>query len=78
MISGKFLGGTVAINPQNGTCTMGASVELIDDSLGSVGQRGIAVDDPQVIAQVQQFIEQMLPSLSAAAGFAITLPEADE
>ena len=78
MISGKFLGGNFAINPQNGTCTMGASVELIDDSLGSVGQRGIAVDDPQVIAQVQAFIEQMLPSLSAAAGFAITLPEANE
>ncbi len=77
MISGKFLGGTVAVS-QNGTCTMGASVELIDDQLGSVGQRGIAVDDPQVIAQVQAFIEQMLPSLSAAAGFAITLPEADE
>lgn len=77
MITGKFLGGNVAIS-QNGTCTMGASVQLIDDQLGSVGQRGIPVDDPQVIAQVQQFIEQMLPSLSAAAGFAITLPKANE
>jgi hypothetical protein len=26
----------------------------------------------------QTFIEQMLPSLSATAGFVITLPEADE
>lgn len=77
MISGKFLGGNIAIS-STGVCTMGASVELIDDSLGSVGQRGIPVDDPAVIAQVQAFLAQMLPTLSQAAGFEITLPGADE
>jgi hypothetical protein len=77
MITGTFLGGTIAIS-QNGVCTMGASVSLQDDQLGQVGQRSIPVDDPAVIAQVQQFVAQMMPMLSAQAGFTITLPEASE
>jgi len=73
MISGRLLNGNVAIS-STGVCTLGASVELVDDVHGSVGQRGIPVDDPQVIAQVQAFVAQMLPSLSATAGFEITMP----
>lgn len=77
MIVGIFLGGTIAVS-SSGVTTMGASVSLQDDQLGQVGQRTIPVDDPAVIAQVQQFVAQMMPTLSAQAGFTITLPEASE
>ena len=72
-ITGIFLGGTVAVS-STGVTTMGASVELIDSELGSVGQRGIPATDPAVIAQVNAFLAQMMPQLSIDAGFPITLP----
>lgn len=73
-ITGKLIGANVALSPQG--MTMAASVELVDDVLGTVGQRGIAVADPAVVAQVQGYIESMLPTLSAAAGFPVTVPVA--
>ena len=72
-IVGIFLGGTVAVS-STGVTTMGASVELIDSELGSVGQRGIPATDTAVIAQVNAFLAQMMPQLSIDAGFPITLP----
>lgn len=76
-ITGTFLGGVIAM-AQNGTCTLGASVSLQDDQLGQVGQRSIPVDDPQVIAQVQQFVAQMMPLLSQQAGFPVSLPTTED
>lgn len=78
MITATFLGGNIAVNPQNGTVTMGASVALVDDQLGQVGQRGVSVDDPQIVAMVTGFIQQMLPSLSASLGVPVTLPVAPD
>jgi hypothetical protein len=72
-ITGIFLGGTVAVS-STGVLTMGASVELIDSELGSVGQRSISATDPAVIAQVNATLQQMMPQLSIDAGFPITLP----
>jgi len=73
MITGTFLGGTIAVS-QDGVLTMGASVSLHDDQLGAVGQRGIPVTDPTVIAQVEQFLIQMMPLVSQTAGFEVTMP----
>ena len=72
MITGTFLGGNVAHSPRG--LSLNASVELKDDILGAVGQRNISISDPAVLAQVEAFLTQMLPSLSATAGFAVSLP----
>lgn len=75
-IKGVIQGATVAITATG--MTMGASVALVDDVLGQVGQRGIAVDTPEVVEQVRAYIESMLPSLSAVAGYTVEMPEATE
>ena len=72
-ITGTFLGGTIAVS-STGVVTLGASVQLTDSALGQIGQRGIPVTDPAVIAQVTTFLEQMLPQLSIDAGFPVTMP----
>ncbi len=72
-ITGTFLGGTIAVS-SSGVVTLGASVQLTDSALGQVGQRGIPVTDPAVIAQVTTFLQQMLPQLSIDAGFPVTMP----
>ena len=72
-IVGIFLGGTVAVS-SSGVTTMGASVELIDSELGSVGQRGIPATDPAVIAQVNATLQSSMAQLSLDAGFPVTMP----
>lgn len=59
-----------------GEMTLSASIELIDDTLGSVGIRRIEINDPAVNASVVQYVAQWLPALSSAAGFAVTFPVA--
>lgn len=78
MITGRFIGGDVSFPANGGNASMVAKIDLIDDALGQVGSKLIPVDDPAVIQQVQAFVEQMMPMLSAQAGFTITLPEASE
>lgn len=51
-----------------------ANLEIVDDVLGSLGIKNIPIDDPTTVATVQQFIEQMLPSLSAQLGIPVELP----
>lgn len=73
-ISGELLNGQVSF-ALDGTVSMSAGVELKDDVLGRLAMRSVPVTDPAVIAQVQTFVEQMLPSLSAALGVPVTLPQ---
>lgn len=51
-----------------------ANLEIVDDMLGNLGIKNIPIDDPATVATVQQFIEQMLPSLSAQLGIPVELP----
>ena len=74
-ITGELLTGQVGFSI-NGQANMVAGVELVDDQLGRLGMRNVTVDDPATIAAVVQFVEQMLPSLSAALGVPVTLPVA--
>lgn len=74
-ISGELLNGEVSF-ALDGRVSMSAGVELKDDVLGRLAMRSVPVTDPTVIAQVQTFVEQMLPSLSAALGVPVTLPPA--
>ena len=73
-ITGRLITGQIAITPSGVTLTAG--VDLIDPVLGQVGHRALSPNDPAVEAQVRAFIEANLPALSAFAGYAITLPEA--
>ena len=73
MITGTLAGGQITFRPPSGM-VLQASVALVDDALGELGQRQILVTDPGVKAQVEAFLAQMLPSLSETAGFAISLP----
>lgn len=52
-----------------------AIVTITDDVLGPLGARTVAITDPAIYAQVRAFVEQMLPSLSAAVGVPVSLPE---
>lgn len=74
-ISGELLNGEVIFG-LDGRLSMSAGVELKDDVLGRLAMRSVLVTDPAVIAQVQTFVQQMLPSLSAALGVPVTLPQA--
>lgn len=51
-----------------------ASLDIQDDALGNLGMKSIPIDDPATVAAVKQFIEQMLPSLSAQLGIPVELP----
>lgn len=74
-ITGKLVFASIQFEPQVlDTPPLKASVTLIDDVLGVVGQRNIPVNDANTVALVMQFVEQMLPSLSEQAGFPISLP----
>lgn len=74
-ISGELLTGQVSFG-LDGTVSMVAGVELIDGQFGRLAMRNVAVNDPQTIATVQTFVEQLLPSLSAQLGVTVTLPQA--
>ena len=72
-ITGTFLGGTVAVSSP-GVVPMGASVQMTDSELGQVGPRSVPATDPATIAQVNATLQSMMPQLSLAAGFPITMP----
>ena len=72
--SGTLFEATVRIS-SDGSAKMTASVMLTDDVLGPLTGRAIEQDDPQIVAAVMGFIEQMLPSLEYKAGFPVTLPK---
>lgn len=72
-IRGEFLGGEVSY-AINGTVSMVAKVELIDDVFGRLSVKTVPMTDPAVMAQVTGFIESMLPGMSQQIGIAVTLP----
>lgn len=59
-----------------GSCTLRYGVDLIDDTLGDLGNRGFTADDPAVVANVLAYVEQMLPTISAQVGMPVSLPAA--
>lgn len=58
----------------NGDVSLLAGVELVDDVLGRLAMRSVPITDPAIIAQVNSFVAQMLPSLSAQLGITVTVP----
>lgn len=74
-ITGELITGQVSF-AVSGAASMTAGVELIDDQLGRLSMRSVSVDDPQTIAAVTQFVQQMLPTLSAELGVPVSLPQA--
>jgi hypothetical protein len=72
MIIGKLYAANLSITPTG--VSMTAHVNMSDDKLGDLGPRTISEIDPAVVAQVMLFVEQMLPMLSANAGFPVSLP----
>ena len=77
-IRAEFIRGEVSF-PVNGSgARMSATIELIDDTLGRLSSRTIEVDDPAIVASVTAYVEQMLPTLTAATGVDVSLPVAAE
>jgi hypothetical protein len=60
----------------NGTCTLQYGVDMVDDQLGNLGNRGYTVVDPAINAQVYAYVEQMLPTIAAQVGVPVILPPA--
>lgn len=60
----------------NGTCTLQYGVDLVDDQLGNLGNRGYAVNDPAIQAQVYAYVQQMLPTIEQQVGVPVILPPA--
>jgi len=77
MIRAEFIRGEVSF-PVNGGARMSATIELIDDTLGRLSSRTIEVDDPAIVASVTAYVEQMLPTLTAATGVDVSLPAASD
>ncbi len=78
MIRAEFIRGEVRF-PVNGSgARMSATIELIDDTLGRLSSRTVEVDDPAIVASVTAYVEQMLPTLTAATGVDVSLPVAAE
>lgn len=59
-----------------GTCSLRYSVDFVDDTLGNIGAKGYDVTDPQTIAAVMAYVEQMLPSIEQQVGVPVILPPA--
>lgn len=73
-ITGELMTGQVQF-AVNGAVSMVAGVELIDDEFGRLAMRSVTVTDPQTIAAVTGFVQQMLPTLSTELGITVTLPQ---
>lgn len=74
-ITGKLITAQAQMVP--GGCILTYGVDLFDDVLGPLGNRGYTVTDPQVTANVLAYVTQMLPTIEAQTGFPVTLPEPD-
>ena len=51
-------------------------MRIVDDQFGVIGERRKEVTDPERIAQVRQFVELLLPELSAEEGFPVEMEPA--
>jgi hypothetical protein len=56
--------------------TLNVGVDMIDDQFGNLGVRGFAITNAEVIAQVGQIVQAMLPTLEQHIGLSVTLPTA--
>jgi len=55
---------------------MMGTIQVVDDETGrSYGTQSVFVGDPQVYAQVRQFVESLLPSFSQEAGMPCELAQ---
>jgi hypothetical protein len=59
----------------SGVVNLSAFVDLKDDQLGDLGGRRVEVNDPAVVLSVAQYVGTMLPTLTAAVGVPVSLPE---
>lgn len=74
MITGMLISANALF--ADGTCTLQYGVDLIDDQLGNLGNRGYSVTDPAITAQVYAYVEAMLPTIEAQVGVPVILPPA--
>jgi|GEM_PF-3193076 len=48
-------------------------MRIVDDQFGVIGERRKEIADPARIAQVRQFVQSLLPELSAEEGFPVEM-----
>ena len=68
----------VIVIADDGMLSFEAELDVMDDTLGKLGQRGLtppAEAAAAVAAQVRPFMEGLLPQMSAFAGMPVTLAQ---
>lgn len=71
-ITGKLITAQAQFVP--GGCVLVYGVDVFDDVLGPLGNKGYTVTDPAINANVLAYVTQMLPTIEAQVGFPVTLP----
>lgn len=59
-----------------GGLTLNVGIDMIDDQFGNLGVKGFTITNQAVIAQVEQIVAAMLPTLVEHVGLVVTLPAA--
>lgn len=74
-ITGKLVRAEVAYSAI-GDVSLTATVELVDDTLGSLAVRRIEIDDATLKATINQYVQQMLIAAPLMADVPVTVPTA--
>ena len=80
MIYATWKKAVIGINA-DGVLSFEAELDLMDDTLGKLGQRGLTPPPEAaaaVAAQVRPFMEAVLPQMSAFAGMPVTIAPAPD
>lgn len=72
-ITGKLVRAEVAYSVI-GDVSLSATVELVDDTLGSLAVRRIEIDDATLKATINQYVQQMLIAAPLMADVPVTVP----
>ena len=78
MIYASWKKAVIGIN-EDGVLSFEAELDVMDDTLGKLGQRGLTPPPEAaaaVAAQVRPFMETLLPQMSAFAGMPVTIAPA--
>jgi len=73
-LTGTLVAASARFTP--GGVSLEYAVEINDDTLGFLGAKGHTVNDPAITASVLAYVEQLLPTVAAQNGIAVTLPVA--
>jgi hypothetical protein len=77
-ITGRWITAQISVS-SDGRMAFSAGIDLVDDTLGQVGHRGLTAPPEYaeaIGAQVRTFMEGLVPQVSALAGMPVTIAEA--